>query len=183
MTIVAGLATLALAGCGAEKSSADKLADKPVDKPTGAPAFDAEQLAVLAAMDAHMLAISDNDLDLIRSQQTADGMTYSFYQDPEGAWQAEGQPNTYWVAPERAGPDKYKERYWSPTVLVRGGMALIWAPYQFWINDETSHCGIDAFSFAKINNEWKVTNAMWTMEPRACEELNPPAPEEMRPAG
>ncbi len=39
----------------------------------------------------------------------------------------------------------YRERYWSPTVLIRGPMALVWAPYEFQIDGKISHCGIDAF--------------------------------------
>jgi hypothetical protein len=35
-------------------------------------------------------------------------------------------------------------------VLIRGGMAVVRAPYEFWANGVTSHCGVDVFSFFKI---------------------------------
>jgi hypothetical protein len=46
--------------------------------------------------------------------------------------------NKYWVAPERADEHTYHERYWSPTVMIRGSMAMVWAPYEFQIDRKTS---------------------------------------------
>jgi hypothetical protein len=61
-------------------------------------------------------------------------------------------------------------------------MAVVWAPYEFWINGATTHCGVDVFSFVKIDRTWKVSNSMWTVEPRACAELRPTNLGAIRPA-
>jgi len=90
-------------------------------------------------------------------------------------------PNSYWVAPERADDHTYRERYWSPTVMIRGAMALAWAPYEFQVDGQTTHCGVDVFSFAQIDGVWKVSNSMWTVEPSACTELRPRDPTMIRP--
>ena len=74
-----------------------------------------------------------------------------------------------------------RERYWSPTVLIRGAMALVWAPYEFQVDGATSHCGVDMFSFAKIDGVWKVSNSIWTVEPNACAELRPDDASTIRP--
>ncbi|MBK9064929.1 MAG: hypothetical protein IPL89_17350 [Acidobacteria bacterium] len=47
-------------------------------------------------------------------------------------------------------------------------IAVVWAPYEFWIDGKTSHCGIDVFDFVKVDGAWRVANAMWTVEPNAC---------------
>lgn len=166
-TKFAAAAALTLAGCASAPP----------------PEFSAAQLEVLAAMDAHMRTISANDLSAMSAQQTEDGMTYRIRLREDGGWETIGRPNSYWTAPERDDGGVYKERYWSPTVLVRGAMALVWAPYEFRIDGETSHCGVDAFSFAKMDGQWIVTNSMWTVEPRSCDELRPADPKEIRPAG
>ena len=165
------MAAIAIAGLAALSGCAKQAATQ----------YNAEQLEVLAAMDAHMRAISANDLALMATQQTPDGMTYSVFRDEAGEWKISGQTNAYWVAPERADDNAYQERYWAPTVLVRGAMALVWAPYEFKINGEASHCGVDAFSFAKVDGKWLSTNAMWTVEPSACDELRPADAAMMRP--
>jgi len=108
-------------------------------------------------------------------------MTYRIRARDDGGWDVLARSNAEWVAPERADDRTYRERYWSPTVMIRGAMALVWAPYEFWINGETSHCGVDVFSFAKIDGAWKVTNSMWTVEPNACAELRPADPAAIRP--
>ncbi len=147
-----------------------------------APSYSASEAEILAVMDAYMLEISANDLAAMEARQTPDGMTYRIRGLDDGGWDVAARPNSYWVAPERTDGHAYRERYWSPTVLVRGGMALVWAPYEFWIDGETSHCGVDAFSFTKIDGTWKVSNSMWTVEPNACPELRPTDPGEIRPA-
>ena len=46
-------------------------------------------------------------------------------------------------------PGAYRERYWDPVVHIRGSLAVVWTPYEFWIDGKTSHCGIDAFEMVK----------------------------------
>ena len=141
----------------------------------------AEEAAIVAVMDAYMHEISANDLAAMDARQTSEGMTYRFAAREDGGWDVVPRPNSYWVAPERADDHAYRERYWSPTVMIRGAMALVWAPYEFQIDGETTHCGVDVFSFAKIDGVWKVSNSMWTVEPNACAELRPENPGMIRP--
>ena len=141
----------------------------------------AEEASVLAAMDAYMHEISANDLSAMDARQTAEGMTYRHVALDDGSWDVVARPNKYWVAPERADEHSYRERYWSPTVMIRGSMALVWAPYEFQTDGVTSHCGVDVFSFARIDGVWKVSNSMWTVEPNACAELRPADPSMIRP--
>lgn len=142
-----------------------------------------EAAAVLAAMDAYMLAISANDLVSMDSMQTKEGMTYRAQRNDDGRWRVAAEPNLYWVSAARADSPPLRERYWQPTVMVRGPIAVVWAPYEFWISGETSHCGVDVFSFVKTDGRWRVANAMWTVEPAACDELRPTDPSLIRPSG
>ena len=142
----------------------------------------AEEAAVLAVMDAYMHEISANDLSAMDARQTADGMTYRHVASEDGDWDVVARSNKYWVAPERADEHSYRERYWSPTVMIRGSMAMVWAPYEFQTDGVTSHCGVDVFSFAKIDGVWKVSNSMWTVEPNACAELRPADASLIRPS-
>ncbi|MBL8143577.1 MAG: hypothetical protein JNM38_20860 [Acidobacteria bacterium] len=56
-------------------------------------------------------------------------------------------------------------------MLIRGPIALVWAPYEFKVDGKTTHCGIDVFDFVKTDGRWIVSNAMWTVEPDGCAEL------------
>jgi hypothetical protein len=76
---------------------------------------------------------------------------------------------------------RYLERYWDPIVHVRGGIAVVWAPYEFWLDGKTSHCGIDVFEMARQEGTWRIADIMWTVEPDACPALRPSDPARMRP--
>ena len=78
-------------------------------------------------------------------------------------------------------PGAYRERYWDPVVHVRGSLAVVWTPYEFWNDGKTSHCGIDAFEMVKEKGTWRIGNTMWTVEPDACAALRPSDPARIRP--
>lgn len=65
--------------------------------------------------------------------------------------------------------------------MIRGGIAVVRAPYEFWVDGETSHCGVDVFDFVKTDGRWLVSNSMWTVEPEACDELRPVYGSKLRP--
>lgn len=154
----------------------------PPPSPAAAGHQPGEEAAVLQAVDRYMAAISANDLEAMEALQMPEGMTYRAAATDDGGMEIVARPNSWWTDPARAGERAYRERYWSPTVLIRGGIATVWAPYEFWIDGETSHCGVDVFDFVKIDGEWKVANALWTVEPDACDELRPAEASELRPA-
>ena len=140
-----------------------------------------EEAAVLATLDRYFAAISADDFATMTALQMPDGKTYRARAVPGGAMEVVVRPNSYWTDPARKDGHTRRERYWSPTVLVRGSIAVAWTPYEFWIDGETSHCGVDTFDLVKVEGAWLVANAMWTVEPEACAELRPKDGAEMRP--
>ena len=132
-----------------------------------------DEKAVLEAMDNYMRAISDNDLVAQSAMQTPNGMTYQWRPTKEGTMHITAHPNSFWTDSSQADGHVYREQYWTPTVMIRGGIAVVWAPYEYWIDGKTSHCGVDVIDFVKIDGKWFVSNAMWTVEPEACSELRP----------
>ena len=68
------------------------------------------------------------------------------------------------------------ERMWDATVLVHGPLAQVWTPYDFYVNGEFSHCGVDSFTLVKTAEGWTVSGVAYTVEPSGCEPspLGPP---------
>jgi len=141
-----------------------------------------EQAAVLEVMDRYLQAIGANDVGTMAALQTPDGMTYTAQATASGEMEIRGRPNAFWLDPARNAGRVLRERYWSPTVLVRGSIATVWAPYEFWVDDKTSHCGIDSFSFVKVRGRWLLSNSQWTVEPDACDAMRPADASQLRPA-
>ena len=138
---------------------------------------------VLATVDRFLAAISARDVAAMAALQMPDGMTFVSRPQEVGGNPIVARPNSYWVDPARAAGPPVRERYWSPTVLVRGQIAVVWAPYEFWIDGKTSHCGVDVFDLVEVDGMWRVANMMWTVEPDACPEMRPADASTLRPAG
>jgi hypothetical protein len=68
------------------------------------------------------------------------------------------------------------ERTWQPEVKVRGGIATVWAPYDFWKDGAFSHCGVDAFDLVETDEGWKIAGGVYTVETEGCapSPLGPP---------
>ena len=60
------------------------------------------------------------------------------------------------------------ERFTISKILVDGNMASVWVPYQFYYKDNFSHCGVNSFQLAKINNEWKIQYIIDTRRKDNC---------------
>ncbi|MGC5198558.1 nuclear transport factor 2 family protein, partial [Aphanothece microscopica] len=43
-------------------------------------------------------------------------------------------------------------------VHVHGRMAVVWAPYNLWVNDVFSHCGVDVFNLIRTDSGWKIAS-------------------------
>ena len=137
-----------------------------------------EEAAILAVVDRFMHAVSTNDWALLAELRLEGGFNAVERPAPTG-----GTLVTRRVFdPKGAKPGAYRERYWDPTVLVRGSIAVVWTPYEFWNDGKTSHCGIDVFDMVKEQGGWKIANMMWTVEPDACAALRPADPARVRPA-
>src|SRR5688572_735183 len=146
-----------------------------------APAPHPEEAAILTVVDRFMLAISTNDSAALAELRIEGGST--IVSRPNAAEPtAPLVTRRVFTTSTGSKPTNNRERYWDPVVHVRGGIAVVWTPYEFWVDGKTSHCGIDVFDFVKIDGAWRVSNSMWTVEPGACAELRPEDTSKIRPA-
>lgn len=51
---------------------------------------------------------------------------------------------------------KIEERLLSYKIQIDGNMAQAWTPYEFYINGELSHSGVNSFQLYKHNGHWKI---------------------------
>lgn len=134
-------------------------------------------VAVLDVVDRFMRAISTNDTTALASI-TLEGTTTTVESpNPEGGTRLTRRT----LDPQRYATGAFREQYWDPIVHVRGRLAVVWTPYEFWLNGKTSHCGIDVFHMVRQDDGWRIAHVMWTVEPDACPALRPADPSGIRP--
>lgn len=64
----------------------------------------------------------------------------------------------------------WDERIWDWEIKIDGNMATVWTKYAFYLGDEFSHCGVDAFQVVRTGGNWKILNLIDTMRRgAACE--------------
>ncbi len=75
-----------------------------------------------------------------------------------------------------AAKDAWLERMWNPKVLMRRGLAIVWADYDFHLNGKFSHCGVDSFTLVRGQEGWKISAVAYTTETSGCapSPLGPP---------
>lgn len=66
---------------------------------------------------------------------------------------------------------KLFEKALSYEIKIQTDLAMAWVPYEFYLNDEFSHCGVDIFTLRKKDGAWKIITAAYTVEKDGCEEL------------
>ena len=55
------------------------------------------------------------------------------------------------------------------TVQIHDRVAMVWAPYDLWVNDQFSHCGIDVFTLFKTKDGWKIASCSYTVDTKGCD--------------
>lgn len=138
---------------------------------------DPDVVAVLDVVDGFMRAISTNDVAALAAL-TLEGTTTTVESpNPEGGTRLTRRT----LEPQRYAKGAFREQYWDPVVHVRGRLAVVWTPYEFWLNGKTTHCGIDVFHMVRQDDGWRIAHLMWTVEPDACPALRPAEDSRVRP--
>ena len=60
------------------------------------------------------------------------------------------------------------ERITSYEVLLDEGMAVVWAPYRFFVNGQLSHCGVNAFTLVLTDQGWRILSIIDTRRKENC---------------
>lgn len=64
---------------------------------------------------------------------------------------------------------KFKEKIKSYNIQIDGAMAHAWTPYEFWINGEFHHCGVNSFQLFKDGDNWKIIYLIDTRRKEGCD--------------
>ena len=126
-----------------------------------------DQVAVLAVAESALAAVTRSDFVAFTDLMLDSAVAFS-------AGERDGQFRLQFRtrAQQRAAPPggKYVERGFRPEVRVSGPLAMVWLPYDFYLDGKWSHCGVDAFTLLKSQAGWRIATVVWSVEqPPACQ--------------
>lgn len=61
------------------------------------------------------------------------------------------------------------EKLSSYTIKIDGILASIWTPYQFFVNDKLSHCGVNFFQLFNNKGKWEIIYVVDTRRSQNCD--------------
>jgi hypothetical protein len=125
-----------------------------------------ERKAVLKVVQEFFDTMASKDVDGARRILIPEGRFHSI-REQEGKQVIRTFTNEEYLGDLSEGKNRLRERMWSPEVHIRGFIATVWTPYDFWIDDELSHCGVDSFNLIKTGGKWKISGGVYTVE-RKC---------------
>ncbi len=66
----------------------------------------------------------------------------------------------------------FQERLMDYAIQIDGAMANVWTPYEFWLNDEFHHCGVNSFQLFKDIDGWRIIYLIDTRRKKGCFETS-----------
>ena len=70
----------------------------------------------------------------------------------------------------RPADQKWDERLLDFSIQVDGNMANAWVKYEFWFNDNFSHCGVNSFQLFNDSGKWKIIYLIDTRRRADCKQ-------------
>jgi hypothetical protein len=68
-------------------------------------------------------------------------------------------------------PQIFDERIANERVLIDGPYAVAWVDYTFYLGDQKSHCGVDAFQMVRRPAGWRIFGLTDTRRRESCPDL------------
>lgn len=128
-----------------------------------------DEAQVLKVIESFFSAMTARDVDAMRTLMTNDGVI-SGHRLEGGEAVLFTRTHAEYLAGLSEGQALLVERIWDPEITVRGPVANAWTPYDFYIDGEFSHCGVNNFSFIKTGDGWKIAGVAYSMKTNACPE-------------
>ncbi len=123
-----------------------------------------EEAEVVATVERLFEAMRTSDGELARSvfhpearlgRATDEGISFS---PADGFIEAIGTPKD----------EVWDEPIWDWTVTVDGRMGQMWTKYAFYLGENFSHCGSDAFELYRGEDGWQITQLVDTSRREDC---------------
>jgi hypothetical protein len=164
--MLAPIAGLLASGCDGPPPVEDEMGSAP---PPRGERVEAERAEVTHLAYEFMQALSERDTARLGELLAPHARLFSIREGQSGPIYGVRTREAFLRELAEGGPG-FLERIWDPVVEVAGRVAMVWAPYDFHVGAERSHCGVDILAFMKLEVGWKVTSITYNVVREGCPE-------------
>jgi hypothetical protein len=115
---------------------------------------------VIASVDKVMQAINQASPQLLDEWMTANALVTMVTDDGKSHASTRSEMQSSLMS---GGKTKFHERTWGHQVKISGGLASVWVNYEFTIDNEFSHAGVNAIHLVNADGKWWVNNITYSV--------------------
>jgi hypothetical protein len=135
---------------------------------TAAKAQTAED-SVKAVINRLFLGMKGADAALVRSCFGDSVVFQTVARDKEGSILVRNEsPKDFADFIGQQKKDALDERISFESVKIDGPLAIAWTPYNFFLNGQFSHCGVNSFQVVRFKDGWKIQYIIDTRRRQGC---------------
>lgn len=129
-----------------------------------------DQESVKAAVETFFKGFHTQDAKLMRSVLADEVVLQTTGSDRDGNTFFKNEKIENLIHSITSIPDSisFEEKLTSWSIQVDRTMANAWVGYEFWLNDNFSHCGINSFQMVNFDGEWKIVYLIDTRGKAGC---------------
>ena len=148
------------------EAAADEAADVAEDAAGNAMQSFAEAPA-LEVVEAFMAGLAAKDADAM-SAVALDTAFLAFVRPGDDGDAARTMPLSRAIASLAETQPDISEPIRDPVVMADGPVAMVWAPYDFYVGDVRNHCGVNVFSLLRRDGDWRIASVVYSYLPNDC---------------
>ena len=129
-----------------------------------------DKASVQAAVDQFFKAFHAQDSLALKEAVTPGIIMQTIGRNREGETVLRSQEFSGFIQQITQIPDsvKFEEKLLSYSIQIDGPMANAWTEYEFWVNGNFSHCGVNSFHMVKQKDQWKINYLVDTRRREGC---------------
>jgi len=129
-----------------------------------------DKVEIMAVVNQVFEAMRTNDSTMLKGAFTEKPSTYTVFRNKKGVTQFRGNDFQDFVnAVGKPKEDVWNEPIWNEKVEIDGSLASVWVDYAFYLNNDFSHCGVDAFHLVKLEGGWQIFHLVDTRRRADCD--------------
>jgi hypothetical protein len=128
-----------------------------------------EEAAIKKTIDQFFEGMRKGDSTLVRSCLHKSARFQTCFTDKSGnPMITEDNVHDFITAVGTPHEDVWNEKITSMDIRVDAQLAQVWTDYSFYLNDQFSHCGVNAFQLFKEQSGWKIIQITDTRRKDKC---------------